>query len=188
MCLLLALPALAQDADELLKKAKAMDGKAEALLDQGRRAEAFELLAKAADLRAQARQAGGTAAPGAAEKKTKKAEKPAKKAKAKKKKKKVKKARAPDPRQALDTAFEKFDRALKSGDMEGARAAGHEMRRHLLRWTKQLDAREKRLKDRGPRSVEARIAALERQVKELRRMLDRASAPKGATAGKPARK
>ena len=190
MCLLLALPALAQDADELLKKSKAMDAKAEALLDQGRRAEAFELLAKAADLRAQARQAGGTAAPGAAEKKTKKTEKtekPAKKAKAKKKKKK-KKARAPDPRQALDTAFEKLDRALKSGDMEGARAAGHEMRRHLLRWTKQLDAREKRFKDRGPRSVEARIAALERQVKELRRMLDHASAPRGATAGKPPRK
>jgi len=174
-CLLLALPVLAQDADELLKKAKAMDAKAEALLDQGRRAEAFELLAKAADLRAQARKPSGTEVPGAAGDKTEKTPKAAKRVKAKKKKKKGKKVRAPDPRQALDTAFEKLDRALKGGDMEGARAAAHEMRRHLLRWTKQLDAREKRLKDRGPRSVEARIAALERQVKELRRMLDRSS-------------
>ena len=85
----------------------------------------------------------------------------------------MKSVRAPNPRQAIDTAFEKLDRALESGDMEGARAAAHEMRRHLLRWTKQLDAREKRSKDQGSRSVEARIAALERQVKELRRLLDR---------------
>jgi hypothetical protein len=175
MCLLLALPVLAQDADELLKKAKALDAKAEVLLDQGRRAEAFELLAKAADLRAQARQASGTEVPGAAKEKAKAKAKQAKKERAKKEraKKKAKKVRAPDPRQALDTAFEKLDRALESGDMEGARAAAHEMRRHLLRWTKQLDAREKRLKGQGARSVEARIAALERQVKELRRLLER---------------
>ena len=57
--------------------------------------------------------------------------------------------------------------------MEGARGIAHQMRRHLLRWTKQLDVREKRLAARGSGSVEARIAALERQVKELRKLLDR---------------
>ncbi|MHC4971486.1 MAG: hypothetical protein ACYTG3_04075 [Planctomycetota bacterium] len=162
--LLLAVPALAQDAEALLKKAKALDAKAEALLDQGRRAEAFELLAEAADLRAQARRATGAV------------KEPAKpKAKKAKKKKTKKKAKAPDPSQALDAAFRKLDQAMERGDMEGARAAAHEMRRHLLRWTKHLDAREKRLqgKGRGSKSVEARIAALEKQVKELRRLLDR---------------
>ncbi len=162
ICLLLALPALAQDAEELLKKAKALDARAEALLDQGRRAEAFELLAKAADLRAQARAA------------TAKPDPKAKKEKKKKAAKKVKgKAKAPDPRQALDAAFQRLDRALEGGDMEAARAAAHEVRRHLLRWTKQLDAREKRLKKGAPRSVEARVADLEKQVRELRRLLDR---------------
>ena len=160
--LLLAVPALAQDSEALLKKAKELDAKAEALLDKGRRAEAFELLAEAADLRAQARRATGAV------------EKPARKKKTKQKKTK-KKAKAPDPRQALDAAFKKLDQAMERGDMEGARAAAHEMRRHLLRWTKHLDAREKRLqgKGKGSKSVEARIAALEKQVKELRRILDR---------------
>jgi hypothetical protein len=167
MCLVLALPVLAQDAEELLAKAKALDAKAEVLLDQGRRAEAFELLAKAADLRAQARRASPPEARGPtgkqAEPKAKKAKKAAKQAK---------KRKAADPRQALDAAFSKLDQALERGDMEGARAAAHEMRRHLLRWTKQLDAREKRLRDGGSRSVEARIAALEKQVRELRRLMD----------------
>lgn len=162
ICLLLALPALAQDAEELLEKAKALDARAEALLDQGRRAEAFELLAKAADLRAQARAAGTKPDPKAKKEKKKKTARKVKK-----------KAKAPDPRQALDAAFQRLDQALERGDMEGARAAAHEVRRHLLRWTKQLDAREKRLRKAGPRSVEARVAALEKQVKELRRLLDR---------------
>ena len=172
---LLALPVLAQDAEELLKEAKALDARAEVLLNQGRRAEAFELLAKAADLRAQARKLAKTEAPGAAKEKAKEQPKAkAKKAKRKKtQKKKVRKAKAPDPRQALDAAFEKLDQAMERGDMEGARAAAHEMRRHLLRWAKQLDSREKRLKEKGPKSVEARVAALERQIKELRRMLER---------------
>ena len=173
--LILVLPVLAQDADEMLKKAKALDAKAEALLDQGRRAEAFELLAQAADLRAQARRATGAEAPGEAGKQTKPEKKRAKerKSKEKKLKKQAKKAPAPDPREALDAAFEKLDRALGEGDMEGARAVAQQMRRHLLRWTKQLDAREKRLRAHGSQSVEARIAALERQVRELRQMLDR---------------
>jgi len=161
--LILALPVLAQDADKLLREAKALDAKAEVLLDQGRRAEAFELLAKAADLRAQAREA----TPGEAGKKAK----PKKKAKKKKPQGKAKKA--PAPREALDAAFEQLDRALQKGDLEAARGAAHQMRRHLLRWTKQLDAREKRLASQGSGSVEARIAALERQVKELRKLLDR---------------
>ncbi|MHC4818388.1 MAG: hypothetical protein ACYTF8_10070 [Planctomycetota bacterium] len=183
ICLLLVLPVLAQDAEELLKKAKALDAKAEVLLDQGRRVEAFELLAEAADLRAQAR--AKAKVPGTAEKQPRPKTKKAKKKKASKK---AKKAKATDPRQALDAAFQKLDQAVERGDMEGARAAAHEMRRHLLRWTKQLDAREKRLQAKGPRSVEARVAALEKQVKDLRRLLDHASAPKGATAGKPTRK
>jgi len=169
--LILALPVLAQDADKLLGEAKALDAKAEVLLDQGRRAEAFELLAKAADLRAQAREATRAEAPGEAGKKAK-----SKKKKAKKKKPHGKARRAPAPaapRAALDAAFEQLDRALEKGDMEAARGAAHQMRRHLLRWTKQLDAREKRLASQGPGSVKARIAALERSVKELRKLLDR---------------
>ena len=79
------LPVLAQDAEELLKEAKALDARAEALLNQGRRAEAFELLAKAADLRAQARKATGTEAPGTAKGRAK--EKPKERAKAKEKEK-----------------------------------------------------------------------------------------------------
>lgn len=160
--LLLALPALAEDAEQLLEKARALDAKAEALLDQGRRAEAFELLAKAADLRAQARSAGQKPPPKAKPNKAKKNKTPAK----------GKGAKAPDPRQALDAAFRKLDQALEGGDMEAARAAAHEVRRHLLRWTKHLDAREKRLQKQAPRSVEARVAALEKQVRELRRLLD----------------
>jgi hypothetical protein len=162
--LILALPVLARDPDKLLKEAKALDVKAEALLDQGRRAEAFELLAKAADLRAQARQATRAEAPGETAKPKKKAKKNKPEGKAKK---------APDPREALDAAFEQLDRALEKGDLEAARGAAHQVRRHLLRWTKQLDAREKRLAAQGSGSVEARIAALERQVKELRKLLDR---------------
>jgi hypothetical protein len=163
--LILALPVLGQDADKLLREAKALDAKAEALLDQGRRAEAFELLAKAADLRAQARQATRPEAGKKAKSKKKKAKKrPQKKAK-----------KAPAPREALDAAFEQLDRALEKGDMAAARGAAHQMRRHLLRWTKQLDAREKRLASQGSGKVEARIAALERQVKELRKLIDRSA-------------
>ena len=51
LCLLLVLPALAQDSDDLLQKARNLERRAGKLLDQGKRAEAFELLAQAAELR-----------------------------------------------------------------------------------------------------------------------------------------
>ena len=49
--LLLALPAVAQDAIKMLEQAKKLEARAEKMLDQGKRAEAFDTLARAAALR-----------------------------------------------------------------------------------------------------------------------------------------
>ena len=53
--LMLAWPILADEGQDLLKRAAALETRAEQLLDAGQRGQAIDLLAKASDLRAKAR-------------------------------------------------------------------------------------------------------------------------------------
>ena len=55
LLLLLAWPAVADEAAELIKRANDLEARAEKLLDADRRAQAIDLLAQASDLRAKAR-------------------------------------------------------------------------------------------------------------------------------------
>ncbi|MHC4225441.1 MAG: hypothetical protein ACYSUN_15735, partial [Planctomycetota bacterium] len=146
------LPAAAQEREKLLKQAQQLERKAEALLEQGKRGEAFDMLARAADLRERAR-----AAP------EKKAQK-----KAAKKKRKAKPAGKP----AVDQAFKEMDAALKEGDLTAARKAAVHLRELLGLWERQLEAREQvkalRSKSDDARLLQ-RVEALEQQVRELRR-------------------
>jgi exonuclease VII small subunit len=154
-----ALPAAAQEREKLLKQAQQLERKAEALLEQGKRGQAFDMLARAAELRERAR-----AAP------EKKAQK-----KAAKKKRKAKPAGKP----AVEQAFKVMDAALKQGDLTAARKAAVRLRELLGLWERQLEAKEQvkavRSKADDARLLQ-RIEALERQVRELRLEL----APPGA--------
>ena len=133
---LLALPALAQD--KRLEQAEKLEKKAEKLLDQGKRKEAFEALAKAVELRRQAKEQPA-AKPG-----RKPAPKPEQKPKP-----------TPNPPKAdpVDVAHGDLDAALRKGNLEGAKKASARLH----------EARAEQAK---------RIAALERQLDDIRTQLD----------------
>ncbi|MHC4940171.1 MAG: hypothetical protein ACYTHK_14580 [Planctomycetota bacterium] len=127
LLLLFALPAVAQDAEKLIKQAKRLEARAEKLLDQGKRAEAFDALAKAAELRDKAR-AQGTAKP---------------KPKEKKKAGKSVKVRKADP---AEIAHTELDMALKAGNLEAARMASGKLREARAAQAKRIAALEAQLK------------------------------------------
>lgn len=112
--LVCALAAVAADRDALLKEARELERKAETALDGGRRAEAFELLARAAELRAQA-----------------KAEKPAARPQARRR-----------PGKRLDKALKAFDEAVAAGEMEKAVKLARATRKELVAWAEELAERE----------------------------------------------
>ena len=162
--LLVVLPVLAVPADDVeatLKKARDLERRAGVLLDRGQRAQAFELLAQAAQLRDEAR---------AAAKKSRK-EAPAK---AKDTKEGFRnlgpKASA---RRAATTSLKKMDAALMSNDLKKSRQHAEEARKALGRWAKELAAREKRLMvGSAPKTpLLRRVEALEKQLAELQRMI-----------------
>ena len=162
--LLLTLSLLAQDKNALLERARKLDAQAEKLLDQGRRAEAFQLLARAADLRAQR----------AGEKPRKaKPDTAARKDKARKAAKSKKKQKAGEPRRGVDAAFQRLDEAMEMADMATTLKAARAVRQELERWAKQLARREKRRTAKAAGgSLRERVAALERQVEELKKLLE----------------
>lgn len=133
--LLLALPAVAQDANKMLEQAKKLEAKAEKLLDQGKRTEAFDTLARAAELREKAK----SSAPASA-----------------KPKRKVKKRKA-DP---TEIAHTELDLALKAGNVAMARKASDKLRKARTAQARRISALEKQLR------------GMERQLAEIRRMLD----------------
>lgn len=147
LAILPALPVLAQGKDDLLKQARALEKRASALLDQGKRGEAFDLLARAAELRERAKIADkGKAAP-----------------KEKQPKPKPKRARLSHMQQ-FERSLKGFDAAVQAGDMKRAREAAQRTRGVLLNWARSL---EKAQPDRTAR----RVARLEKQVAELRKMI-----------------
>ncbi|HEX5139245.1 MAG TPA: hypothetical protein VFY93_19915 [Planctomycetota bacterium] len=145
-------------------RARELEVQAEKALDEGRRADALKLLAGAADLRAKVRDLAVPAAPEA-------------------------KAAAPSPEGAMAAPSEPraaptapsakaaaialgaMDAALKNGDAGSALKAGEEARKALDGWAEELAARERRLAEAGP--VEDRVARLEEQVEELKRLAAR---------------
>jgi len=132
--LLLALPAVAQDANKMLEQAKKLEARAEKLLDQGKRAEAFDTLARAAELREKAK----AAAPASA-----------------KPKKKLKKRKA-DPAQIAHT---ELDLALKAGNVQMARKASAKLRKARAAQAKRISALEKQL-----RGMERQLAEIRRML------------------------
>ena len=146
LCLLLVLPALAQDSDDLLQKARNLERRAGKLLDQGKRAEAFELLAQAAELRDKVRNPADRS--------------DKQNAKAKAGKKAGEKA---PPGKASMAALQRMQAALKGNDMNSARGAGVEAHRLLSAWAAQLSSRQNRLRKR--------VEAIEKQIAELRKLM-----------------
>ena len=113
--LALALPGRTEppaEADRLLAQARALDDRAEALLDKGDRPGAFEALARAADLRERARRlrAGEEGGPGA------------------------------DPGADARSALDAMDAALAKDDLKSAAAEGRRAYEAMERWAARLEA------------------------------------------------
>ena len=138
--LLITVCAVAQDGqrDKQIAQAKKLEARAEKLLDQGKRAEAFEALAKAAEIRERAR-----------------ARKPQSKPKSKPKSK-LKRRRA-DP---VEIAHVELDLALKAGNVKAAMAASDRLRRARARQAAQIAALEKQL-----RALEQQMAEIRKLLK-----------------------
>ncbi len=167
--LFVVLPVLAVPADDVeatLKKARDLERRAGVLLDRGQRAQAFELLAQAAQLRDEARTA--------AKKSRKEAPAKAKDAKEGFRPKGFRNLRPKaSARRAATTSLKKMDAALISNDLKKSRQHAEEARKALGRWAKELAAREKRLMvGSAPKTpLLRRVEALEKQLAELQRMI-----------------
>ncbi len=150
----------ADEAAGILKRARAIEVRAEKLLDQGRRAAAFQLLGQVADLRERARTLRhGPVKPVKTAKPAKKADgakaKPAATPKAK---------RAPrTPNLTPKQALVRFDAALRAQDMGRARREAAITRAVLARWAARLRQREQ--------TLENRLQKLEKQIAELKKLL-----------------
>jgi hypothetical protein len=165
--LVLFVPLMADDKAELLKKAAELEKQATALLNEGKRQAAFDLLAKAAELRDRARR-GDAPAPPKKKAGAKPAPVPAKPKTSGKEKRNLKSFPA-----AVDEQLKRFDAALMSNDMAGVRKAAGEARQTLKRWADSLRKREQRLGKGSQAKVLKRVEALEREVEELRKLLTR---------------
>ncbi|MHC4848800.1 MAG: hypothetical protein ACYTEG_10135 [Planctomycetota bacterium] len=132
--LLLALPAVAQDATKLLKQAQKLEAKAEKLLDAGKRTEAFDTLARAAELRSKAKSSA-----------------PAKG----KPKSQVKKRKA----SPAEIAHTELDRALEAGNVQMAKKASDKLRKARAAQAKRISALEKQL-----RGMEKQLAEIRRML------------------------
>jgi len=152
---LMAVAVLAQDPDDLVKRAKQLENRAAKALDAGRNVEAFELLAQAEELRRQAR----AATPAKPLPQAKKAAPPPQPPKKKKKAK-----RAPAVTDPVTKAFASLDRAIEKGDQVAARQASKQLKK-LVR---------KQFKAPPPAADKAlmeRVERLEKQIAELRQLL-----------------
>ena len=156
------LAVLADEVEETLKKARDLERRAGVLLDRGQRAQAFELLAQAAQLRDEAR--------AAAKKSRKEAPAKAKDAPGDRKLRPYPRASA---RGAAMTSLKQMDAALMNNDLKKSRQHAEEARKALGRWEKELAAREKRLMAASaPKTpLLKRVESLEKQLAELRRMI-----------------
>ena len=158
LLLILVLPLAAQGKPELLKQAAALERKAEALLDQGKRAAAFDLLARAADLREQARTGKVAKTPKAKQPQAKPAKQP------------KQPARDLPPARHSALSLKKLEATLAKGDPMAARKAGTNTLEAFRAWQRDLRAREQALAKRH-KALDGRIQALEARVAELRRMI-----------------
>jgi len=157
--LVLAVAVAAQEAkpkaDKRLEQAEKLEKQAARLLDDGKRKEAFDALAKAAELRRQAEggattdgpKPGVQAAPKAAADQPE-ADQPKKAA-----------PKAGKRTDEVETAHAALDEALRAGDMKAAQAASARLREARTRQAKRVAALEKRLR------------AMEKQLAEIRELI-----------------
>ena len=200
LCLAATASVLAQDAPTLLKQAKELESRAEKALDQGRNTEAFELLAQAAAVRERAKRmesavTGATATPEPAPQAQPQAQ-PQPKASPARTKKKRKRANRPPAagphmgrgvgmgmplEKALEATFATLESAIESGDRVAALGATRKLRRMASEMTRQLRARPAggapRPAAQDPQ-LRQRLAFLEKQVAELRELVDRLDRPR----------
>lgn len=152
--LLIVVSATAQDGPKkALVQAEKLEAKAEKLLDQGKRAEAFNLLARAADLREKDRANKSRKTPTA-----KKTKKPAPK------KAGSQKAESRKPA-TVAQAHARLDRALAKGDVKAAKAASKALRNAHKRAHNQLEGR--------LAGAEKQLGLLERRLIELQKLIQR---------------
>ena len=170
--LALAVTAGGDEAEDQRHMAAKLEKRAEGLLEQGRRAEALELLVRAHELRAKADKGGATV-------KKKAAKKKAAKKKAKRGAKKSKKA-VGNNRAAAAAALDTADKNLAAGQTEKAIRQLRQAMKHLVRWQAQLNMRQKELRKQaaaakavpaGQRALMERLERLERDVQDLRALL-----------------
>jgi len=146
--LLFVAPAMAQDE---IAQAKKLEATAEKLLDQGKRVEAFDALAKAALLRDKARDRARVKA-ATSKKQPKKA---------------TQKKTTPKPKKpaTVDQVHTRLDRALAKGDIKAAQAASKSLRRAHSGARKRQNSR--------LAALEKQLGMLEQQLNELRMLLER---------------
>ncbi len=170
--LAVAVTAGGDEAEDKRHMAAKLEKRAEELLEQGRRAEALELLVRAHELRAKADKGNATARKKAAKKK-------ADKKKAKGGAKKGKKA-AGNNRAAAAAALEMANQNLAAGQTEKATRQLRQAMKHLVQWQTQLNLRQKELRQRatkakampaGERALMERLERLEKDVRDLRALL-----------------
>lgn len=141
-------------------RARQLELDAEKALDEGRRADALKLLAEAAEIRAQARDAAPKPVPDAKATEPMAGAPPAKP-----------EADAP-PEKAAAQGLAEMDAALGKGDTAAALKAGVRAREALGAWAKDLEARERRLAEREkPVDWEKRMAEIEAQLAELQKRI-----------------
>jgi len=174
LLLVIAAVTVADDAAELMKKARTLEKRAGKLLDAGQKEKALDLILEAAELRQRARD-GKPAAKDVVK------EAPVKRAKAGGMVPTRPKMReAPVASRKIDGArlreinigLKQFDEAVAKGDMARASKVAKGVRHGLQRWSRELARREAAMRGRNRGGVEARIAKLERELVEIRRMLD----------------
>ena len=165
--LALAVTAGGDEAEDQRHMAAKLEKRAEGLLEQGRRAEALELLVRAHELRAKADKGGATAKKKAAKKKAKRGAKKSKRA-------------VGNNRAAAAAALDTADKNLAAGQTEKAIRQLRQAMKHLVRWQAQLNMRQKELRKQaaaakavpaGQRVLMERLERLERDVQDLRALL-----------------
>ena len=168
--LALAVTAGGDEAEDQRHLAAKLEQRAEELLEQGRRAEALELLVRAHEIRAKADKGGAT---------VKKTRKKSTKKKAKGGAKKGKKAAA-NNRAAAAAALKMADGNLAAGQTEQATRQLRQAMKHLVLWQKHLNMRQKELQQRavaakaapaGERALMERLERLEKEVRALRALM-----------------
>ncbi len=196
--ILAALAASSAHGDEradLLRRAKRLEKRAGQLLDAGKKDDAVELIMEAAELRQKARtlrakidvapKPTDKASPRAIDDAASKAKREARENARNMERAKAKntqperEGRSPESamRARLGEAMKRLDRAVAANQPQQAAAAAKQVRAFLGAWQKRLQQREQTLKKKyakvkdSPEGLARRIAKLERDVKQLKKLL-----------------